>query len=461
MNLAVFGTGKVYASCKHLLEKHRIVCLLDNDAGKQGTQIDGIRVIAPEAVRNVSFDRICILTDKYYEEIRHQLISLGVEAGRLLSVHDVSFLDGRKAVFVPLQQQAPDAGKKALVVTNGLSLTGAPLAAFYAVRFLAKHGYAVTVVSPEDGPLKDEYACLPCDVMLCRDLFAYSLQFLPDIEEQSLVLINTVTFYYLLKHRDKRQRVIWWIHEASEFYQAVPPSWARAVDLEHVDVYAVSGIAKENFQRIWKRDAGLLRYGLMNLAAQPAKEHSASRGLVFAFVGTITKRKGVDVLLEAIGKLPESYRERCMFLIAGNLPPAQAMTWEREMVERLQGVSRLKLCGLLTRGEMAAFYQDIDVLICPSREDPLPMVVTEAMMYGKPVVMSSSGIGQAEEVTDRRNGLLFRNGDAGALCDCMKWAIDHKAELPQIGAEGRKIFEAKFSQASFERSMQRILDDDG
>jgi glycosyltransferase involved in cell wall biosynthesis len=50
--------------------------------------------------------------------------------------------------------------------------------------------------------------------------------------------------------------------------------------------------------------------------------------------------------------------------------------------------------------DMDSFYQEIDVFLLVSREDPYPLVVLEAASYGKPIICFDNAGGAPEFVQD-------------------------------------------------------------
>ncbi len=62
-----------------------------------------------------------------------------------------------------------------------------------------------------------------------------------------------------------------------------------------------------------------------------------------------------------------------------------------------------------------------------------------------------------EGFKDKKNCLLAPQGDAKAIEKAIAWAADHPKELRAIGKEGRKLYEARFSQARVARDVQRMV----
>ena len=58
-------------------------------------------------------------------------------------------------------------------------------------------------------------------------------------------------------------------------------------------------------------------------------EGSASGTLTFLLSGTIEPRKGQDLLVEAVGLLPEHVRAACRFLMTGKLWELHLEFWRR------------------------------------------------------------------------------------------------------------------------------------
>jgi len=149
------------------------------------------------------------------------------------------------------------------------------------------------------------------------------------------------------------------------------------------------------------------------------------------FVGNHTANKGLDVLLRALTLM----QQKCVAVIAGAIRSPD----ETRRLIAASGLAaedpRCTFTDFLTREELRALYQSVDVFVFPSRADTLPLVILEAMGSSLPVVASNVG-GIPFEVTGD-TGVLVSPGDAPALAAALD-RICGSAELrTAMGRRGR------------------------
>jgi glycosyltransferase involved in cell wall biosynthesis len=58
---------------------------------------------------------------------------------------------------------------------------------------------------------------------------------------------------------------------------------------------------------------------------------------------------------------------------------------------------------------------------------------------------------------DRKNCLLVPQGDARQLASALRWAFENQSELPKIAANGRAMYDEKFSSAAVITSLDTLL----
>ncbi len=88
-----------------------------------------------------------------------------------------------------------------------------------------------------------------------------------------------------------------------------------------------------------------------------------------------------------------------------------------------------------------------DVLLLPSEEECLPLVILEAMSSRLPVIATDVG-GISEAVDDGRTGILVSPRDAEGLADALVEVLDDRERARTMGLEGRQKVEAEFSLAA-------------
>ena len=104
--------------------------------------------------------------------------------------------------------------------------------------------------------------------------------------------------------------------------------------------------------------------------------------LIIGCAGRLVQEKGIDILLEALSTLPESYQ----LAVAGQGPEHGKLQKQSQQLGLTGRVHWLGLCD-----NMLDFYHAIDLFCMPSRQEGLPLALLEAQACGKPVVATDVG----------------------------------------------------------------------
>ena len=100
--------------------------------------------------------------------------------------------------------------------------------------------------------------------------------------------------------------------------------------------------------------------------------------------------------------------------------------------------------------------ENSDVLVCPSRQDPMPTVVSEAMMHAIPCIVSDA-TGTAAYIHKGEDGLVFKTEDVQDLMEKIIWCVGNQDKLKRMGQSERKLYERYFSMKAFEDSfMEKV-----
>jgi glycosyltransferase involved in cell wall biosynthesis len=155
------------------------------------------------------------------------------------------------------------------------------------------------------------------------------------------------------------------------------------------------------------------------------------RSRELAFVGRLVSDKGVDLLLEAMGRLARGGLHPRLTVV-GDGPEAPCLC---EQAERLGIGSQVDLVGTRTGEELVELLNRHRILVVPSRYDePFGIVALEGIACGC-LVVGSRGGGLGDAIGP--HGFTFANGDVAGLTELLAGLLaDSEAGTEKLaGAE--------------------------
>ena len=94
------------------------------------------------------------------------------------------------------------------------------------------------------------------------------------------------------------------------------------------------------------------------------------------------------------------------------------------------GLERVSFEGQTS--DIAGIWRHHQALVLPSRAEGLPLTVVEAMMCGRPVIVTDVG-GSAELVEDGRTGFVADAPSVGSIDEALGRAWERRGEWPDLG----------------------------
>jgi len=182
--------------------------------------------------------------------------------------------------------------------------------------------------------------------------------------------------------------------------------------------------------------------------------------VVIAVVARLTERKGHRFLLEALanvsrtGSTPEEVGP-WKLLVVGEGEDESAL---RHMVDHLGLGDAVRFLGY--RPDAVRIIQASDVLALASLVESQPLVITEAMACGLPVVATAI-YGIPEIVVDGETGLLVPPAEVGPLTVVLRDLIANRELRERLGRAARERFEARFTLERMAERTYRVLQGDG
>jgi glycosyltransferase involved in cell wall biosynthesis len=157
------------------------------------------------------------------------------------------------------------------------------------------------------------------------------------------------------------------------------------------------------------------------------------------FVGRITPEKGLDLLLDALTRVPGDWR---LSLVGDGIGMAQT----RRRVSDMGLDARVTFHGWLTGDALAQAYRDAAVVVVPSRwPEPFGIVGIEAMAHGRPVVAFGVG-GIPEWLADGVGGFLVPPADVVIMAERIAAVLANPAEAGVMALRGRARVQRDFSE---------------
>lgn len=162
---------------------------------------------------------------------------------------------------------------------------------------------------------------------------------------------------------------------------------------------------------------------------------------VIGCVARLCRTKGQAILLEACSRLEKKLGE--IWLVGEDQETEGAYRIALEDHARALGIlDRVKFLG--HRDDVPDLLREMDVLVLPSFDEGMPLVLLEAMACGVPVVATRVG-GVDELVEDGIDGLLVPPGDVAALAEAIDRLVSDPTRARDMGVAGRKKVEERFA----------------
>ena len=177
------------------------------------------------------------------------------------------------------------------------------------------------------------------------------------------------------------------------------------------------------------------------------------RKYVFS-VGRIVQEKGFETIIEAAEAAKESGRE-IYFVIAGKGPMLERY---RKMVSEKQLDHYVAFIGYVSDEQRNALLLNSEIAVFPSLYEPFGIVALEAMILGKPTIVSETG-GLKGIVKHSQSGLLMVPGDPKSLLTNIDFLLQNPEKAKEIGAKGQQIVKSLYGWKRIASQTVTVMED--
>ena len=341
-----------------------------------------------------------------------------------------------------------DRGKKFIVFSHELSLSGAPLMLLNLCKCIKNENVKVLFVSLSSGPLKNSIAksfyCIPGFV---------SNNVLNKISRigANYIIFNTIATLKILKKYDfAKGKKICWIHEGNVAFEAFKNDFSVKDILKLDKVLFVSEWSKKCF---FERFNIELNYDIFNYGIEKENDINIVKNGNIVMVGEVNSRKNQIAFLREYIKFPNSYKEKHKLFVIGNV--AAEIESELKCYRKENGIY---FTGSIPHNKVLEMINDSSLLVCPSCDDPLPVVVTEALSFGTGVLVSDK-TGHYSLLNSNFPFSTFELSKECDLCEIVRKNIDFYS-IDSNRERLIELYKTKFTFEHFKSELNEFFRED-
>jgi glycosyltransferase involved in cell wall biosynthesis len=347
--------------------------------------------------------------------------------------------------------------KKICIVTSSFPLNredARASAGLFVLDFslvLAELGHRVTVVTPDKSPGQKEafpgisvhwfpwrggakvLAAMkpynPGDALAFLSLFRSGTRYLEDLVENEgfdhIMAMWAVPAGYLAMGLRKRHGIpytTWclgtdiWAYGRYPILKGIVKRAIKASDLVFADGIKLA----EDVTRLTGRSCPFMASSrrLNRFLIRPL---DLPTGYRFLFIGRYAKVKGVDILLEAMEDYIGQGNKGRLYMFGGG--PLNGFVHQRAAGKNFQG--RVDVGGFANEETVVSYLNACDCLIIPSRLESIPVILSDALQMGKPVIATDVG-DMGKIIRKEGAGLVVPPESSRGLCRAMREMADGK-----------------------------------
>lgn len=173
------------------------------------------------------------------------------------------------------------------------------------------------------------------------------------------------------------------------------------------------------------------------------------------YVGRLSPRKGLVPLVQAFRQLSEHRGDVHLVLVG----PDDGYKRLLEAHIKKQGLAeRVTLTGLVAEPVKVQAYVDSDVVVYPSQHEIFGLVPFEALLCGKPVVVSDDS-GCGEIIKTASAGVCVRYGDPVELQRALATCLDDGPDVRGMVLRGRRFVMEEMNWNKISGDMEKVYDE--
>lgn len=207
-----------------------------------------------------------------------------------------------------------------------------------------------------------------------------------------------------------------------------------------VDIFLAIGSKNKEYylnNKIPKKKIVMMPYVVDNNLFSIKKKIKKNEKIQILYAGKLTKRKGVDILLESISILNKKIRLKNQYelLIVGDGEMKKFLVH----FIKINNLRNVKILPFKNEKELSKIYQKSDIFIMPSYFEPWGLTVNEALASKNAVICSDKVGSSYDLVRHGINGYLFKEKNPNHLAKQINNLINNRKKIEMFKRKGFEI----------------------
>jgi len=374
---------------------------------------------------------------------------------------------------------------KLLFITHDTARTGAPMMMLHFLRWLQQHKPELTidVLALKGGGLEEDFKAS------CNNYYNYALAtkkegtpfikrilkkagvykpvnkkeaFISKVSSETydVMYANTIVSIPIaiaLKANNIKSQLIAHIHELEVMIKNMLPNLNRF--LPEIDTIIVPAqLVKNNLVKNWNVEDSKVKvvYECASVENNSLKTTSSNKSNSFTIgaSGTVDWRKGYDLFLLVARYIRVQQPELPInFKWVGRLPK-QVANIINEDLSKMNLLDHVTFVGEVE--DPIQHFNEFDVFLMTSREDPFPLVCIEVGLLGKPIISFEKAVGTNEILKDG-GGIIVPYLDVAGMAEGVLTYYNNKELLDKHAAYNKVAFD-KFTPEKICPQLYRIIE---
>lgn len=190
------------------------------------------------------------------------------------------------------------------------------------------------------------------------------------------------------------------------------------------------------------RNSVTIHYGITLEKIDAAYMNKSNRKIIILCVASITRRKGIKYLIQAVPLVINEFSDVEFHLVGSGKGEKSYYKDECAQLVKDLGIGQyVKFFGIVNN--VYAMMHQSDIFVLPSLDESFGIVLAEAMAARKPIVSTKVG-SVGEVVSDGETGILVPPSNPNALAQAILSLLRDRKMMKELGTAGRKRVENMF-----------------